>query len=428
MKQVTIRNIRYRRGTLLKAATITTASVLLASCATSGSSGSSGAGGTLNAVFLDTAVYNPCVAKYTQEFTKETGIKVKTVSEGFATFHDKLLTTLSSGSKAYDLAMIAYQWTGEFSPFLVPITDKVKADNADLGGILPASTATYVYNDKQYAIPFTAQAESLFYRTDLFKKAGLTPPKTWADYEKTAAFFTKNPKFPGIYGTSVKGATSHAQTMFDNRYYGLGGAALGVKGSTLNVDAAAAALEQLKTDEEKYSPPGAKTATFAEVSAQFAAGQVAMAELMPTTVLGLVNAKGGNNKVLGKVGVTTVPGGHGEAGGWGLAVTKVSKQQDAAYKYAKFLTTPKADLGCYTDFGKPAVQAATYTDPKVKSAWQTEGVQAAVASSIGKARGETAARINGMMDDTVSRFTAGQAGTARQAAEELAKSYADLAK
>ncbi|PJJ55214.1 extracellular solute-binding protein [Compostimonas suwonensis] len=417
------------RRALPALAALAVGTVALTGCA----SGDSGDGSsdsnediTLNTLFLDTDVYTPCVTDYIDKFTEETGIKVNIQSEGFSGYHDKLLTTLSSGSDTYDLTMIAYQWTGEFAPFMVPITDKVAADADALGGILPASTDTYVFNGEQYAIPFTAQAETLFYRTDLFEQAGLEPPKTWDDVADIEKFFTNNPDYPGVYGISVKAASSHAQTMFDNRYYGLGGEALGEPGSEMDVTAAAKALQQLKDDATVYSPPGALAATFAEVSAQLAGGTVAMAELMPTTVLGLVDTEGDSNKVFGKIGATTVPGGHGEAGGWGLAVNNTSKHQDAAYELATYLTSEDADLGCYTEYGKPAVQQATYDNDEVKSAWQTEGILDALSSSIGKARGATAAQINGMMDETVSRFLAGQAGSADDAAQEMADRYEEL--
>ncbi len=404
----------------------------LGACSSGGTSGgpataSSGAQDiTLNTLFLETSVYTQCVKDYVAKFMQETGIKVNIQSEGYSTYHDKLLTTLSGGSDTYDLIMIAYQWTGEFSPFMIPITDRVAGDSGALGGVLPAATGMYVFDDQQYAIPFTAQAETLFYRTDLFQQAGLEPPTTWEEFTQDAKFFTDNPDFPGVYGTSVKAATQHDQTQFDNRYYGLGGKQIGEPGSSLDVDLTAKALSQLKDDATLYSPAGALAATFAETAAQFAGGTVAMAELMPTTVLGLVNTEGDNNKVFGKVGAAVVPGGHGEAGGWGLGVTSTSKAPDAAYQLAKYLTSKDADLGCYLDNGKPAVQQATYDDPKVKSAWQTQGIVDALSGSMGKARGATAAQINGMMDETISRFLAGQDGDAQHAAQDIADQYTSL--
>lgn len=381
---------------------------------------------TLNALFLDTDVYNPCVADYVERFTTETGIQVQVESEGYATYHDKILTTLSAGSDTYDLIMVAYQWSGEFSPFLVPITDRVAEDEDVLGGILDAATETYVYQGEQYGIPFTAQAETLFYRTDLFADAGLEPPTSWEEFTETADFFTDNPDYPGVYGTSVKAATQHAQTQLLNRYYGMGGEAIGDPGSSLDIDILADALEQLKQDAVEFSPAGALAAGFAESSAQFAAGTVAMAELMPTTILGLVNTEGDSNEVYGNVGATVVPGGHGETGGWGLGVTTSSQEQDAAYQLAAYLTSEEADLGCFLDYGKPAVQEATYEDPDVMSNWQTQGILAALSGSMGKARGETASRINSMMDETTSRFLAGQAGDAQDAARDIADQYASL--
>lgn len=420
---------RHTRRILIPVAVLTSGLLALSACGSGGSGGGSsgGSGGeTINALFLDTDVYTPCVTEYVEKFTEETGIAVNVQTEGYPNFHDKLATTMSAGSDTYDLVMIAYQWTGEFSPFLIPLTDRVAEDSDMLGDILPAATETYIFEDEQYGIPFTAQAETLFYRTDLFEDAGLEPPTTWEEFTEIADFFTDNPDYPGVYGTSVKAAVQHAQSMFNNRYYGLGGEPLGEPGSTLDVDLVAEALTQLQSDTLDYSPPGSLAATFAETSAQFTNGTVAMAEFMPTTILGLVNTEGDSNQVYGHVGAATVPGGHGEAGGWGLSVTTTSTIPDAAYDLAVYLTSEPADLGCYLDHGKPAVQQATYDDPDVMSAWQTEGILEALSGSIGKARGTTASQINGGMDETISRFLAGQEGTAQEAAQVIADDYADL--
>lgn len=420
---------------LLPAAALASVAMLAVSACTSagttggtstGPSGPAASNVTLNTLFLDSSAYTPCVKDYIAKFTQQTGIKVNIQSEGYPTYHDKLLTTLSSGSDTYDLIMTAYQWTGEFSPFMVPLTDRIAGDSDTLGGILPAATSMYVFDDQQYAIPFTAQAETLFYRTDLFQQAGLKPPTTWDEFTTIEKFFQNNPDFPGVYGASVKAATQHDQTQFDNRYYGLGGKQIGEPGSSLDVDRTSKALAQLKDDTTVYSPAGALAATYTEVGAQLANGTVAMAELMPTTILGVINKEGDSNKVYGKIGATVVPGGHGEAGGWGLGVTTTSKAPDAAYELAKFLTSKDADLGCYVNYGKPAVQQATYDDPQVKSAWYTQGILDALSGSMGKARGATASQINSMMDETISRYLAGQDGDADHAAQDIAGQYASL--
>ncbi|MEU4477754.1 extracellular solute-binding protein [Micromonospora sp. NPDC023966] len=397
----------------------------LSACSTAGGGGDESGGDGLTAVFLSGGAYDPCAEGYAKKFAEETGVQVQVIHEGYPTLHDKLLTALSSGADSYDVIMVAYQWTGEFAPFLTPLTDKLKADQS-LSGVIPSVSQSYTFENQQYAVPFSAQAETLFYRTDLLQKAGLEPPKTWDDYEKVAKFFDKNPDYPGVYGTSVKAGDANVQSAFNNRYYGLGGAVLGTPRSTLDVATATKALDLLKRDATELSPAGARQATFVEVSAQFAAGNVAMAELMPTTVLSQITDQTPENKVYGKVGVATIPGGKGEAGGWGLSVAKSSSDQDNAYKFASFMSSAAADHDCFVQYGKSPVQGATYEAGDVADKFYTTGVRAALETAAPRPSGATAGKLNTMFTDVSSRFLAGQIPNAAAAAQEMADEYVKI--
>jgi ABC-type glycerol-3-phosphate transport system substrate-binding protein len=401
-------------------------SLLVTGCGAAGTGGGGESEGEtpseITALILSSAAYDPCAAEYAAAFEDETGIAVDVISEGFPTYHDKLLTTLSSGTDSYDVAMLAYQWTGEFAApgFIVPLDDAVEEKGAELDGIIESATELYTFDDQQWAIPFSAQAETLFYRTDLFEAAGFEPPQTWDEFEEIVDFFTNNPDYPGVYGTSTKAATQHSATDFANRYYGLGGGQIG--DSDLDRDLVIDALELLKASVDA-SPSGALSATFVETGAQMQSGTVAMIEAMPSTVLNLLKDELPENKVFGNIGLAALPGGGGEAGGWGWVVPTTSKKQQAAIDFATFMSSEAADLGCYVDFGKSAVQEATYEDPEVAEAFYTEGIAAAVASAKGKPNGESSAKINNMLDETVSRFLAGQAGSADEAADAIIEQY-----
>lgn len=405
-------------------------SILLSGCGAAGGGQTSDGGSSdtpdeITALILSSAAYDPCAAEYAEAFEKKTGIAVDVISEGFPTYHDKLLTTLSSGSDTYDVAMLAYQWTGEFAApgFIVPLNDAVAENEDAVGGIIQSATDLYTFDGQQWAIPFSAQAETLFYRTDLFDQAGFKPPTTWDEFQKIVDFFTSNPDYAGVYGTSTKAATQHAATDFANRYYGLGGDQIG--DDELDREVVVKSLELLQSA-VKASPSGALSATFVETGAQMQAGTVAMIEAMPSTVLNLLKDELPENKVYGKIGLAALPGGGGEAGGWGWVVPTSSEKQDAAIEFATFMSGAEADLGCYVDYGKSAVQKATYEDPAVTSAFYTEGIASAVATAKGKPNGQTSSRINNMLDETVSRFLAGQAGSAEEAADDIIAQYDEL--
>ncbi len=149
-----------------------------------------------------------------EQFTKDTGIKVEFVEVPYADVHDKLAADISTGAGSYDLATIDVIWMTEFGPSLQPIDDLMPADvAADLPAAL-VSDATF--EGHVIGMPQWANAEILFYRSDLFADAkeqkafkaeygyDLVPPTTWQQYRDVAKFFNR-PK-EKLYGTAVKGA------------------------------------------------------------------------------------------------------------------------------------------------------------------------------------------------------------------------------
>jgi len=72
---------------------------------------------------------------------------------------------------------------------MTDITDKAKALSF-FSQLSPSHVRLSTYQDKIYALPFSAESSFLLYNKDLFKRAGLdpnTPPKTWAEIEQAAA-------------------------------------------------------------------------------------------------------------------------------------------------------------------------------------------------------------------------------------------------
>jgi multiple sugar transport system substrate-binding protein len=305
------------------------------------------------------------------------------------------------------------------------LTDRAK-DDPDLEGVFSSIMDIYTYEGKQYAIPFTSQSETLFYRTDLLEAEGFAVPTTWEEYEAIAEFFTNNPDYPGMYGTSMKAAPQHIQQAFDNRYWGLGGGKLGEAGTTMDVELIKQTLQMLQGDVLTYSPPGALTATFTEAQQAFQAGNAVMTELMPSTVLALLIADTEENKVYGNVGAAPVPGGKGEIGSWAMAVAANTKRPDAAYDWSTFVINPEADLKCYKAYGKSAVRGATYEDTELQATFYANGVRAGLEGAYGIPNGPTASKINNMVADVTGQFLAGQIKSVDEAAQSIANQYADL--
>jgi multiple sugar transport system substrate-binding protein len=115
----------------------------------------------------------------------------------------------------------------------------------------------------------------LFYRKDLFAKAGLQPPQTWNDL-MTAAVKTKNP--PSAYGLGVPASGIEVDTYLDYFLYNNGGDILDANGkSALSSPQSVQALQFL-TDLVKNggSEPNPTGFTREQIIESFKSGQLAM--------------------------------------------------------------------------------------------------------------------------------------------------------
>ncbi len=97
--------------------------------------------------------------------------------------HDKLRVALEAGTGAPDLADVEISRFGLFfkgSPSLVDLTDRLAPYNADL---VAARQNAYTYKGRVYGLEGCVCPVVLYYRDDIFKKAGIqTPIKTWDDF------------------------------------------------------------------------------------------------------------------------------------------------------------------------------------------------------------------------------------------------------
>jgi multiple sugar transport system substrate-binding protein len=124
--------------------------------------------------------------RHAPEFEKLTGAKVNVITVPFSDLYTKLLTDWSSGTNSVDAAVIAPQWMGDHvsGGFLEDLSDRVTKDKDlawdDIGPFFRDFSAKF--NGKTYLIPLDGDFHMIYYRTDVFKDAGLQPPQTWEDH------------------------------------------------------------------------------------------------------------------------------------------------------------------------------------------------------------------------------------------------------
>ncbi|MDQ1525957.1 MAG: multiple sugar transport system substrate-binding protein, partial [Microbacteriaceae bacterium] len=196
------------------------------------------------------------------------------------------------------------------------------------------------YNGHTYGLPAAVSARLMFYRPDVFKKAGVAVPKTWDDL-MTAATKTANP--PSLYGLGVPASGIEVDTFFDYFLYNNGGDILDKSGkSMLSNPESVAALEYLtKLVKANGSQPKPTGFTREQIIESFKAGQLAMYPTGPW-LTAMVKA---DNPTL-KFAVAPFPTNDGKPQQTvsvtdSLGISSKTAHKAEAWKFVKFMYQPK---------------------------------------------------------------------------------------
>jgi multiple sugar transport system substrate-binding protein len=291
---------------------------------------------------------NPDNVKYMTELVAEfekgnPDIKIDAQNIPWNSYYDKLFTSIAGGN-APDAAMVKLANQPQLVEMdaLEPIDARLaKWDGkADLANNLLKING---FSDgKQYYLPLQYVAIYLYYRTDLFEKAGLKPPATCQDFLAAAKKLTvPAAQNNGVdqYGFGMRGGKGG----YDNwGPFVLSQAEFKAGGLT---DAKAVAANQWYVDlftKEKVAPPSAPNDGFNEIISTFKSGRTAMIFHHVGSSATMVDALGD------KVSAVPVPSCNG--GRWtsfgdeSTALFKASKVKDSAWKWMTFISHGEQNL------------------------------------------------------------------------------------
>lgn len=286
--------------------------------------------------------------KTVKEFTDKTGIGVEFVEIPHDNMHERFVQEAISNSGAIDIYDTDQPWISEFASkkYLVALGNKLTdEDKKDFySSALDASS----YKGEIYSVPFFVHTPIIYYRTDLFKAAGLEAPTTWEAYEKAAKALTKD----GVYGTIIeaKQAGEPVTHLIDWIYQG-GGSIIDADGkvtvnSQQNKDMFNFLLKMMY--EDKSVMPGSLGYDNADVHNIFMQGKVAMVKNWPYMYAMAKDPK--QSVVVDKFAVAIQPAGKEQKTAswtWGFGIASASKNQDAAWEFIKWATSSEqlAKLG-----------------------------------------------------------------------------------
>lgn len=166
---------------------------------------------------------------------------------------------------------------------------------------------TYSWGDHLYGLSIYSEVTILYYRKDLFAKAGLNPPKTLDELEADAKTLTKPPRVFGIALRGLRGEGMNVYTWTEwLRSYG--GDFLGPKMEPVfDQPAAVEGTQHYAKLIQESGPPGSGTWGWPQVSSSFAAGRVAM--IVESTAFYPTFNDPQQSNVVGKIGYSVVPAG-----------------------------------------------------------------------------------------------------------------------
>ncbi len=276
----------------------------------------------------------------------------------------QLVANLQAKSDEYDVIDMDVIWTAEFASngWIIPLPQS----QFPLGDFLKPAVDTAMYQGRLYAVPDYSNADLLYYRKDILAKAGMQPPKTWAQLQRLAE--TVAPKY-GLYGYAGTFAPYEGLTVnFAEAVQSAGGSILSPEGTKVTVDSAKAlrGLEFLVNGFQQGWIPKV-TLTYEEESAQnaFEAGKFLFLDNWPD-VYAALSTPGPQNKVYGKFGIAALPGldgtGSSSLGGANLAISAYSQHQRTALNFIKYMTDLANERQMLEQGSFPPVWTQLYTD------------------------------------------------------------------
>ncbi len=296
-----------------------------------------GAQATEIRVLLANHPYGDLLKAAIPEFEQATGIKVNVESLQESQLTTKLTTEFATRSSSVDVFMTRPLQEGKMfykNGWYEPLAGYDFAD-------FPRATLNVAaFGPKTYLVPLVTEWEVLYYRKDLFQKAGLKPPATFAELE--AAAKKLNDPAGGIAGFASRGKGAAAVTQMSSFVYNYGGQYLDKGVAAFDSKPAMDAVRFYGKLLGTYGPQGSTSLSWENIMPLFQAGKVAM-WTDASVFYGQIVDPAKSQIPADAVGIATFPAGpKGNSPyivvSWGMAVAKQSTKKDAAMKFLTWAT------------------------------------------------------------------------------------------
>jgi multiple sugar transport system substrate-binding protein len=247
------------------------------------------------------------IADLLPDLEAKTGIKVEMEQVPYSNMYEKLVPVLSGPEKSgsYDIVAVEYYWPGVFarSGWMLPLDDRIKNDNVDLSGIVPAFfNVNGKVDNVTYYIPYFPYPMGIVYRKDL----NVQIPKSMEEFVS----YTKGLKKGDLYGAAMQGAPTDPIAMeWLNFLYANGGDlySADLKTPIVNNEIGLKSLNQYIDMIDNAAQTGAAGANLDDASNTFAQGKAATMVTYVTIFAGFFQDPA-KSQIVDKWDVAAMPG------------------------------------------------------------------------------------------------------------------------
>jgi sorbitol/mannitol transport system substrate-binding protein len=340
--------MRVKTRVAVMAAGALSVTLSVSACAGAGGGNSAGDPNSINVLMVNNPQMEDLQRLTTDNFTKETGIRVNYTVLPENDVRAKISQEFSSQAGQYDIASLSNYEIPFYSAngWLAPLDNVAKDAEFNQSDILPAYTASLTGKDgKLYGEPFYGESSFLMYRKDILAAKGLTMPEkpTWDEVAAIAA--AADGAAPGMKGICLRGQPGWGQvfaplttvvntfggTWFDKDW-----------NAQVNAPEFTAAVDFYTKLVRDHGEAGAAQAGFTECLNNMSQSKVAM-WYDATSAAGALEAE--TSPVKGKIGYAQAPVKETKSSGWlwtwSWAVQAASKKQDAAGKFIAWASSRK---------------------------------------------------------------------------------------
>jgi len=308
--------------------------------------------------------------KHLDQFMEKTGHKVEIVTMPASTTDQfgQYRLWLSAQNADIDVYRTDVIWAPQLHEHFVDLSEAA----ADIvGEHFPAIIESQTVDGKLVALPMFTDAPALYYRTDLLEKHGKEPPETWVELADTAAAIVEAEGNADLFGFVFQGAAYEGLTCDALEWVKSNGGGQIVEPDgeiSINNPQAVEAIELAASWVGTIAPEG--VLGYKEEDAR-GVWQTGNAVFMRNWPYAFALSNGDDSAIKDQFDVVPLPiGPSGDRsaatlGGWNLAVSKYSQDQEAAIELAKFLASKEIQKDrALTSTRLPTIPAL-YEDPEI---------------------------------------------------------------